>query len=139
MIDAIELRPYQQDMIAAITGAYRNGKRRVLGQLPTGMGKTVVFGTLAAGTSRRSLILAHRDELIEQAVAKLHTIRPDLDIGVVKAERQEVDRQVVVASVQTLARTSTSGEARPRQTSSWRCAGGQGDITRNSAYFGGEG
>ena len=78
----IELRPYQEEMISAITSAYRDGKGRVLGQLPTGMGKTVVFGTLAAGTSRWSLVLAHRDELIEQAVAKLHTIRPNLDVGV---------------------------------------------------------
>ena len=100
----IELRPYQTEAIQAIARAEQAGRRRVLLQLPTGMGKTVVFGTLAAGTSRRSLIMAHRDELIEQAVAKLRLIDPDLDIGVVKAARHEVDHRIVVASVQTLAR-----------------------------------
>jgi superfamily II DNA or RNA helicase len=46
----------------------------------------------------------HRDELVNQAVDKLTQIAPHLSIGVVKAERDEVDAQVVVASVQTLAR-----------------------------------
>lgn len=49
------------------------------------------------------LILAHRDELIGQAAAKLRHAMPDADIGIVKAERDEHDRRIVVASVQTLA------------------------------------
>jgi ATP-dependent helicase IRC3 len=50
------------------------------------------------------LVLAHRDELIEQAVDKIRSVSPTTDIGVVKAERNECAASVVVASVQTLSR-----------------------------------
>lgn len=96
----ITLRPYQQEAIAAIEGA---GIQRPLLVLPTGCGKTVVFCHLIERRPGRSLILAHRDELIEQPLEKLGQIAPELDVGVVKAERDEHDAPVVLASVQTLA------------------------------------
>lgn len=65
---------------------------------------TVVFCALAERRGGRTLILAHRDELISQAEAKVREVWPEADVGVVKAERNEVRAQVVVASVQTLAR-----------------------------------
>ena len=39
-----------------------------------------------AETPGRSLVLAHRDELIEQAVEKLALVDDSLDVGVVKAK-----------------------------------------------------
>ena len=47
-------------------------------------------------------MLAHRDELIQQTVEKILTINPAADVGVVKADRNELHRDVVVASIQTL-------------------------------------
>lgn len=76
--------------------------------LPTGAGKTVVFAHLIADRHRRSavrhrtLVIAHRNELIEQAAAKISAVAPDLQVGVVKAQRNETRAEVVVASVQTL-------------------------------------
>lgn len=65
---------------------------------------TVMFGTLAAEMGVDTLILAHRDELIRQAVDKLLMIWPSAPVGVVKAAENHVHAPVVVASVQTLAR-----------------------------------
>lgn len=67
-------------------------------------GKTVVFAHLLAQRTGRSLILVHRDELIQQAYAKLKEIDPARSIGIIKAERDEHDAPTVIASVQTLAR-----------------------------------
>lgn len=64
---------------------------------------TVVFSHLATQRPGRALILAHRDELITQAAAKLAAVSGSMDIGVVKAARDDRDAPVVVASVQTLA------------------------------------
>jgi ATP-dependent helicase IRC3 len=50
------------------------------------------------------LILAHRDELIQQAVDKLTMVWDGVSAGVVKAERNEIDRQVIVGSVQTVSK-----------------------------------
>jgi ATP-dependent helicase IRC3 len=99
------LRPYQTECIAAIQAAAARGIRRALNALPTGVGKTVIFAHLALLYPSRILVLVHRDELVTQTIDKLILagFRP-AEIGVVKAERDEHDRRVVVASVQTLSR-----------------------------------
>jgi ATP-dependent helicase IRC3 len=97
-------RPYQYEAVAALLAATARGVQRPLLVLPTGTGKTIVFALLVQRRRGRSLILAHRDELIQQAVAKLHLVDPTLALGVVQAERDEHTAPVVVASVQTLSR-----------------------------------
>jgi ATP-dependent helicase IRC3 len=102
----ISLRPYQQEALAAIAEAESRGIRRQLVSLPTGTGKTVIFAHLLQQRSKRALVLAHRDELIEQAALKILTVDPAAKVGICKAERNELHQQIVVASVQTLARES---------------------------------
>lgn len=110
----LRLRDYQADAIMAIRRAWSDGTRRPAVVLPTGAGKTVVFAHLAAQMRERgvkTLILAHRDELIEQAASKVRAVAPDLRVGIVKGSRREIrGRDVVVASVQSLARQSRRDE-----------------------------
>jgi ATP-dependent helicase IRC3 len=102
----VSLRDYQDEAVDAVATRTAEGKQRLMVVLPTGAGKTVVFGALAwswlADGMGRVLVLAHRDELIAQAVAKMSLWIPRHLIGIVKAARNEVDAPVVVASVQTL-------------------------------------
>src|SRR5918999_3312777 len=100
----LQLRPYQEEAIAAINDAALEGVTRPLVALPTGTGKTVIFVHLLARRAAPALVLAHRDELIQQSVDKLLVVNPDFEVGIVKAERNEVSAPVVVASVPTLAR-----------------------------------
>ena len=101
----IKLRPYQAEAIAAAKRAYEGGLRSALITLPTGAGKTVVFASLARDfLPERTLILAHREELLMQAKAKISTIAgvmPGLEKG---RMRSSVEERVVVASVQSLMR-----------------------------------
>lgn len=98
----LPLRPYQQQALDAVAEAEARGVRRQLVVLPTGSGKTVVLATLVHRRPGRALVLAHREELISQAAAKLAQVGGSLDIGVIKAQRDDADTRVVVASVQTL-------------------------------------
>lgn len=100
----LALRPYQSDSLAQLYKSYREGKNRLLVSLPTGTGKTILFSHLVARTQGRSLVIAHRDELLEQAANKIKMLLPNADVGIVKAERNQLNSQIVVASVQTLAR-----------------------------------
>src|SRR5262245_46752077 len=102
----LELRPYQRDALTAIEAATLRGVRRQAVSLPTGSGKTVMFAHLILAQQQRTLILVHRDELIRQTLDKLAMVAQGiaLDIGVVKAERDEHAGDIVVASVQTLQR-----------------------------------
>ena len=99
-----ELRPYQREGIDRVYEAEGHGIRKQLGVAATGLGKTVMFVSLAKERDRRAIILAHRDELVQQAADKVRAIWPEADLGIVKADRNEVEAKVVIASVQTLAR-----------------------------------
>ena len=102
-------RPYQADAIKALTAGWAGPNNRLAVVLPTGAGKTVVFSNLIHQLldklgGNRALVIAHREELIEQAAAKVRAIDPALRVGIVKAERDEHhDVDVIVASIQTLA------------------------------------
>jgi superfamily II DNA or RNA helicase len=106
---ALPLRPYQRQALEAIAEAEARKVRRQLVVLPTGSGKTVVFASLVSQRPGRALVLAHRDELISQAAQKLALVGGSLDIGVVKAQRNDTDARVVVASVQTLMQPGRAG------------------------------
>lgn len=100
----VTLRPYQTEALEAIEKAESAGMNRQLIQMATGLGKTVLFSELIRRRGGRALVLVHRDELITQALEKLHAVAPELEVGVVKAKSDEVCAEVVVASIQTLAR-----------------------------------
>src|SRR5690606_35885928 len=63
---------------------------------------TVTFAHLVKDHGTKSLVLVHRDELARQAMDKVRSVAPDLNVGLVKAESNETDADVIVASVQTL-------------------------------------
>lgn len=102
----MNLRPYQEEAREILPIKFAEFSR-LLGVWPTGAGKTILFSFEAkrrADSGERTLILAHRNELIDQAIAKLHQAT-----GIVaqkeKAEfRASHDAPVVVASVQTMGR-----------------------------------
>lgn len=117
MSTMLKPRPYQVEALAAVKEAWsRQVPRQRLAEevgghpavvLPTGMGKTVIFSHLVADIVAAGgwpLILVHRDELADQAAKKIKQVAPNLTVGIVKAALNQVDRQVLVGSVQTLAR-----------------------------------
>jgi superfamily II DNA or RNA helicase len=103
----IRLRDYQHAAITSIKEHIAGGARRLVLSIPTGGGKTLIFSSLSdalgLAPTERILILAHRDELVNQAVEKYLGICPAEFIGLEKAEnRVGPMHRVCVASVQTL-------------------------------------
>ena len=100
----MRLRPYQEEAIRAVESGWRDQRRQLL-VLPTGTGKTVVFSQIAKDRTAagRVLIMAHRDELIEQARDKYRMLTGD-DTAKEKAADTCLGSSlpVVVGSVQTL-------------------------------------
>ena len=98
------LRAYQMKALHQIHKGFEEFDRQ-LGVLPTGGGKTILFSRLAQDLQpQRTLILAHREELISQAVDKLRTstgIEAEVEMG---DDRASLEAPVVVASIQTLMR-----------------------------------
>jgi ATP-dependent helicase IRC3 len=100
----IALRDYQLEAINAVTVSFLEGVNRQLVTLPTGSGKTIVMAALAMQFNKKTLLLAHREELITQAVEKFRLVWPEASIGVCMAERDEIDRHIVIGSIQSCSR-----------------------------------
>jgi superfamily II DNA or RNA helicase len=99
----LQLRPYQADLIADTRRALRH-HRRVLLQLPTGGGKTVISATMmgnAASRGMRSWFVVHRRELIDQTSRTLEAV--GVPHGFIAAGMPPRYREpVTLCSVQTL-------------------------------------
>lgn len=100
-----EPREYQRDLIKRVAGAFTAGTRRVLLQLATGGGKTMIFAYvtwLLAQRGKRIIIMAHRDALLDQ-ISKALTLQ-GVHHGFIAAGRPAIAANVQVCSVGTLAR-----------------------------------
>lgn len=104
MNSSISLRPYQEEALRIVEERYDAGVHRQALQLPTGAGKTICFAELINRRGGRALIIAHREELLDQAQKKLAMVAPHLSSGIVKAARNEVCNDVLIASIQSLGR-----------------------------------
>lgn len=102
----VKLRPYQDEAVEAICNEFADGDSTLL-VLPTGTGKTVVFArVLERHTRQRSIVIAHREELINQAVDKiLRATNLDADVEMAGCYSYSGGfhkrSDVVVSSVQT--------------------------------------
>ena len=99
------LRPYQLAAIDEIRGHLRSGCKRVLLVSPTGSGKTTIASEMilaAMAKKSRVLFIAHRRELIDQAIARL--AEHGVEAGAIMAGRPKRCLPVQVASIQTIIR-----------------------------------
>ncbi|MFT7667817.1 MAG: superfamily II DNA or RNA helicase [Planctomycetota bacterium] len=109
LLKSMQLRPYQQQALEAVRAAYKRKHRRVLVVMPTGTGKTVLFAEISRLAKGPVLVLAHRQELVEQARDKISKWCDDV-VAVEMAGRREFTRpraarpKITVASIQTLQR-----------------------------------
>ena len=105
---AMELRKYQSEAVDAVISEWDKGRRRTLLVLPTGTGKTVILAKVAEHVStqgKRTLVLAHRGELLDQARDKIAKVT-GLACSVERAEETSIGtwESITVGSVQTLMR-----------------------------------
>lgn len=120
MPSPVVLRPYQARALAQLLACRDQGLKRVLVVMPTGTGKTTLFSSLIGshhqGPEHKSLVLAHRRELLDQAYRRIGLQNNHLDVAIEGAGKSlRGDADVVVGSVQSLGRpTSTRlGEFNP--------------------------
>jgi len=99
----VELRPYQEKAVKSTINAWGT-YNRCMGAAATGAGKTVIAShiLLQRLSQGPALFIAHRDELLTQAIDKLYRII-GVSIGLEQAQnRSRLDQKIVVASIQSL-------------------------------------
>jgi len=102
----IVLQERQKEFVENTVAALIAGNS-TLGVAPTGAGKTIclsaVVGALTHCTSGlKTCVLAHREELICQNLAKFKLVNPHISTSIYNAEIKSWDGQVTFAMVQTL-------------------------------------
>ncbi|KAF9439310.1 hypothetical protein BGZ76_003840 [Entomortierella beljakovae] len=110
-----QLRPYQQECIDECLKNLEKGVMRQIVSLPVGSGKTVIFSHLMKQVpepfpgANKTLILAHRQELLEQT--RKHVLRNGTGLTVSVDQGKtiaDMSADVIVASVPTLGRAGST-------------------------------
>ena len=97
----MKLRDYQEECLRAIDQKHSEGIHQQMVVLPTGSGKTVIFSELIKRKNLKTLVIAHRIELIDQAREKLRVIAPEIESGIFCGDQKYCDKQVTIASIQS--------------------------------------
>lgn len=97
----------QREALEALEETRAEGFSAGLVVLATGLGKTWLAGFDSDRPEfKRILFVAHREEILDQAIAVFRRIMPNAGIGRLAGERREIDADLLFASVQTLGRTN---------------------------------
>jgi superfamily II DNA or RNA helicase len=129
-----DLRPYQLDLDRKIRAAWASGALNVLATAPTGSGKTVTFSHILANHVGAAVVIAHRQELVEQislALARegvLHQIIAPRSVvrNIIALHREELggcwydpNSRIAVAGVKTLTSRADRLEQWCQQVTLW--------------------
>lgn len=98
------LRDEQRRPVEAFLAAARDPVRQggIL-SMPCGFGKTVVALHLVARLGKKTLVVVHKDFLLNQWRERIAEFLPDARVGTIKAKTVDVaDKDVVIASLQSL-------------------------------------
>ena len=102
--EPLRLRPYQEECIEAVSSALQNHQSSLI-VMATGLGKTVTAAEILNRRGGRSMWVAHRSELIEQAqdtISKLIGAVPQIEMADQEAHVGFGGSECIIASVQTL-------------------------------------
>lgn len=97
-----DLRPHQKTSIEHIEKAYseKGGGMLCLG---CGLGKTVVAIEMIARTRKKTMVIVHKEFLMNQWKERIETFLPEAKVGVLYQNKNEVDgSDIVIAMLQSL-------------------------------------
>lgn len=95
----------QREALQALQATRQGGNQAGLVVLATGLGKTWLAAFDSADAAfRRVLFVAHREEILDQAMRTFRRIRPQARLGLYTGDEKNPNADVLFASIQTLGR-----------------------------------
>src|ERR1700742_2752961 len=104
----------QQEALKALEDTRQDGFSAGLVVLATGLGKTWLSAFDSGRPEfQRVLFVAHREEILNQAINNFRQVRPNASIGRMNASQKETSADLLFASVQTLGRIEHLNKLEP--------------------------
>ena len=98
------LQPHQEAPAAAALKALRSPPYSAMVVLPCGAGKTFIALYVAHSLGRKTIVIVHKEFLVQQWLNRVATFLPKARVGILQSNREEVeDRDVVIAMLQSVA------------------------------------
>lgn len=95
----------QTEALKALAATRTNGCAKGLVVMATGMGKTWLAGfDVRAMAAHKVLFIAHREEILRQAMTTFQRIMPHKQAGIFMANEKATDKDFIFATVQSLGR-----------------------------------
>lgn len=105
--EIIRLHPFQRRAVEAVHAEWQQHQATLL-VLPTGCGKTIAFSRILADRAEngRGIVLAHREELVAQAAAKIQRVtgmHADIEMAAQWADQvwDKFRAPIIVSTIQT--------------------------------------
>lgn len=101
-----ELRPLQKQAIDSYLNSYKNGVNGGGGiiSLGCGQGKTVVALNIIKRLGRKTLVVVHKEFLMNQWIERIEMFLPNARIGKIQQDKYDVDdKDIVLCMLQTIA------------------------------------
>jgi superfamily II DNA or RNA helicase len=96
-----QLKDHQVDFCNRILKEL-NTKNSCIAVSQTGSGKTCVALWLAAQLKKRTLIIVHKEFLMNQWVERIKQFLPDASIGIIQQNRCQSDKDIIIAMIQSI-------------------------------------
>lgn len=106
--EVIELRPHQEEALAALDRLRSQGNTIALVTHAQGAGKTVTAIMDARRVGGRTLFVAHTKDLVNQAHKKFRELWPDETIGLFLDDVRDTEEHNIVGTVQSLSKHLSS-------------------------------
>jgi superfamily II DNA or RNA helicase len=93
----------QKDPVSEYLNAARDPQKMggIL-QLPPGFGKTVMALYISSVLKTKTLVIVHKEFLMNQWIERIHQYIPGASVGILKQSKAELDNDIVVASLQSV-------------------------------------
>lgn len=96
------LREHQEEALRNLCQMRNEHQTIALVQGATGSGKSAIGVLDAKSLGKRTLFLAHTNELVEQAYSNFRKLWPEVSVGMMVGKYHETDQFVICASIQSI-------------------------------------
>lgn len=98
-----ELRDYQTNIVNIYLNHVSSGSNGAILEVPCGRGKTVMALKIIAELKKKTLILVHKEFLMNQWIERIGEFLPSARVGKIQGSTYEVDgKDIVIGMIQTM-------------------------------------